>query len=1628
MRKLIWKENWKSCTFKLDDGFGIGEEVQCLSGPEEEIDSFLDKFVFAVNTPNEVELDVIMKNELGKYYNLLVSDVQFNHFSNTMLDWFKNKDSQWMTSDEGIRILADIQEKVDQSRRSVLIDYGNQINKIAEITDTATQEMAEKLKPFLASSDKLENINYIRTDWPDFTALKVIAAIKTLPNFKFTDSYMVISSKHAQKKEDFQDLRRMFSNGKAHHLLVIVCEDHSPISYDKYVNLVADSEEKKILLIVKKGTDVRPQLLINEDVISYGQLSENFKNVLLSKKVSFQGKDMPVRDLIPPDKAENVLDWESIKMLAAQNKIVVPSFNTTRFERSLYIKRRMALPFEFDSKFWENLAEDMKCSKTLLMSECKFNTKGAIVWSASEERKVEIWEKIKIKLSDRSTLGLPANANISEDELIFDKKWKNSAIVISGGAGTGKSTVLSHYCETIKKTKPTRWISRINLVDYCEILSKFEPKMKDNSSNEEDEEDFSTTIDFFVDELNIRDCENAFSRSLLRHQLKMGDNRVVVMLDGFDEISSQFQEKAIHLMKAIIANKSVQLIVTTRPHMMDQLQLQLSQLAYSLENFTEKDQIDYLSEYWETNLKELEDKSVVIRKFSEYFVQRVSQTLKDKEKSFIGIPLQCRLMAECFQSDLQGIIKENRNDSEIQKLLDGQKFDLATMYNRLMETKRRVFLQEKISVSAPNPIVAYAIDSFIKKIEFHLTKLAIETIFIDQGTVNLLCPPNSQHQSKFEKAAEEKAFAECGLKFGLTFHNGEKVQFLHRTLAEYLVAKFFFQGFSLDQEKHNGLLDKSVVRDLIFSVVMTKNNGIYDGVQMFFDSFLAELVDEDEEWRNIIDKRLKNKFPERFKSFMNGIINKQQSVYVVDPNILDVPIIQRNTNLFKFICDCLDMMIEPVKLRKSMSSLFRVICKFFYEQSSDAYKRLLSYFSSPSEIEFINILSHILYYPMQIYQDDLFWNEVEKKKILKLVLDFMGKNLATLKRILKNRPNVVDVMQMKFALHFFMCNDYYDNELKQYLELLSFAYSSEPSFLNLFGATFNISESHFGSFQLNGKMEKTVIILRNLGRIRVLEALSHVVLLRDPEVFRRYYEPSLSLDETDVVSTNLHQMLARDQYRMTRLDRAAFRGDTGAVDRILQTLRHSLSSAETNEKVMKTAKEVVDDIVFRESQEFTSFFVAAAFGHEEICRKLLIFFKELVNMKVLPLKQLQDFYVSPNGMIYSAAQLAIRFLKLPMFRLILTSVKQIMGQRPLVFLLKQFILNNKEWFETLAEIVVDGTDGTTGYQQLNEIVLQDSSTLEALRIVEKETFNQMVSVDGVEKWTKCLLDIDLPKGFHLLSRHHLSHFDRTQMRSFIKTIITDSSGQENSYWDRLLLLSAQDFPCNDFEIDFDHILKCAWDKLVQGKERLVLCRFNGITGFLLSLCESFWFYGDKSLGYRLLDFVKERQDEEVIRRMMKCMPTFLHYVMDPFGKIPVRGTVIQTRMKVLEFALDHAGHLSNTRQFSDLVDALLIPLVDYDGRTRSIWCYQFRFDFFYAEEVVASRVGQFLSWVSTKLNKRKVKELVTHRYEDESGSTNVIFYLASKHRRSLVEIMLSHLEESDRREIRLIAAASGCLM
>ncbi len=111
------------------------------------------------------------------------------------------------------------------------------------------------------------------------------------------------------------------------------------------------------------------------------------------------------------------------------------------------------------------------------------------------------------------------------------------------------------------------------------------------------------------------------------------------------------------------------------------------------------------------------------QRFAESLVNRASETLDGEEISIIGILLPCWIVAKYFQLELQRIIQNKRDGivKEETQILPDQKFDLLSMYRRLMETNRQLFRGEKANnASASNQIVDYAVECLIKKIESHL--------------------------------------------------------------------------------------------------------------------------------------------------------------------------------------------------------------------------------------------------------------------------------------------------------------------------------------------------------------------------------------------------------------------------------------------------------------------------------------------------------------------------------------------------------------------------------------------------------------------------------------------------------------------------------------------------------------------------------------------------------------------------------------------------------------------------------------------------------------------------------------------------------------------------------------------
>jgi hypothetical protein len=199
-------------------------------------------------------------------------------------------------------------------------------------------------------------------------------------------------------------------------------------------------------------------------------------------------------------------------------------------------------------------------------------------------------------------------------------------------------------------------------------------------------------------------------------------------------------------------------------------------------------------------------------------------------------------------------------------------------------------------------------------------------------------------------------------------------------------------------------------------------------------------------------------------------------------------------------------------------------------------------------MEVQRILNEMLYQPL-FYLTDTELNRDEIQKIVELVLGLLSQSRKTLKQILE--PNFKE--KVCHILKVFIRNEYYDSQLKTFLELLSSAYSDDELFAKFLVDTFKIHHI------TGGNLYNTLVILRCvLERDEVLKRVSRQILKMDTEIFKGFYQPEE--EEGDSLPINIQSLLERDSHGMTRLHRAALYDDEQTVDQILETIRINYSS------------------------------------------------------------------------------------------------------------------------------------------------------------------------------------------------------------------------------------------------------------------------------------------------------------------------------------------------------------------------------------------------------------------------------------------------------------------------------------
>ena len=242
--KLNFKSDKNPALYKFNENIvsllkpkleNLNKITQSATGEysDDEIKDFIKHLVFAVNQPNEEELDDILKNEISKEFDYITTENVYNKFFMKMLNWFQRSESEFMSYEDGKKFFDEIKTGIPiwfNVRHPVdsFVGREQQLNYLHELLQR--DEKAQTLKIIcvtgLGGIGKTEFVRkYIKT-YSNIYENKIVwinaESFETLnENFReLARDYLCINTKDANGEEKgmasiLKDVYNFFSNRKS---------------------------------------------------------------------------------------------------------------------------------------------------------------------------------------------------------------------------------------------------------------------------------------------------------------------------------------------------------------------------------------------------------------------------------------------------------------------------------------------------------------------------------------------------------------------------------------------------------------------------------------------------------------------------------------------------------------------------------------------------------------------------------------------------------------------------------------------------------------------------------------------------------------------------------------------------------------------------------------------------------------------------------------------------------------------------------------------------------------------------------------------------------------------------------------------------------------------------------------------------------------------------------------------------------------------------------------------------------------------------------------------------------------------------------------------------------------------
>jgi hypothetical protein len=266
-----------------------------------------------------------------------------------------------------------------------------------------------------------------------------------------------------------------------------------------------------------------------------------------------------------------------------------------------------------------------------------------------------------------------------------------------------------------------------------------------------------------------------------------------------------------------------QLWVTTRPHLREELEDKLQQLSYTIETFSEENQVEFLTKFWclkdwftEMDNTKKDESRKKLELYAEELIKKLSVSISDRDREFTGIPLQTRMLGEVFDNEVKKFCQSDESSTELPI-----KLGLIGLYKGFFERKYDIYKEEKCQVPATNVVAIKQRGRELKIMRQDHQLLALEVLFTEEEMALL--------QNNKECSLSEEELTWIGIV--QVSHDGTP-HFIHRTFAEYFVADCLVNRFTERNKTSERVLD------FILKYIFLKE--YYWVIRVFMDGFLSE--------------------------------------------------------------------------------------------------------------------------------------------------------------------------------------------------------------------------------------------------------------------------------------------------------------------------------------------------------------------------------------------------------------------------------------------------------------------------------------------------------------------------------------------------------------------------------------------------------------------------------------------------------------------------------------------------------------------------------------------------------------------------------------------------------------------